>query len=81
MNEIEDLWMNAHAMAAMDSQVDLLGNSHDTWAVIQTLKYVEPVLKVYGMDLTLKTPTREEIVQYLTTEGREHEIEYLMEDY
>ena len=78
LNMIEDLFMQAHAAAAMDSQVDLDGNSHDAWSVIATLNFV---FRFYiKTDLPAK-PSIEELKAWLIANNRETEIEYLMECY
>lgn len=75
---IYDMWMNAHASAAMDSQVDLRGNSHDPSTVSETIYYV---LSAFGLSADFAdNPSREEIINWLTKNGRETEIEYLMEE-
>lgn len=71
---VRELWMEAHAREAMDSSVDVGGNSQTTSSVIATLEFVFP-------ELEQSPPTREELVQYLTDNGREYEVEYLMEEY
>ena len=72
--EIRDLWMNAHACQEMDSSVDVGGNSQTTSSVIATPQFVFP-------ELEDAWPSREEIVNYLVSNDREHEVEYLMEEY
>ncbi len=74
IENIDDLWMQAHASAAMDSQTDIAGNSHDPWAVIATIRYV-----MSNLGYEYEDPSRIEIETWLTENNREHEIEYLME--
>lgn len=69
-------WMLAHARAAMDSQTDLDGNSHDPWTVQATIYFV---LSEMGLSADYADePTREDLVEWMKQNGMEHEIEYLM---
>lgn len=77
MTAIYDLWMQAWGRSMMDSQVDVDGNSHDPWAVIATLKFTS---RNIVMMPTLTKPSRDDVIQWLTINGLEDEIEYLMEE-
>lgn len=76
---IWNTWMLAHARAAMDSQTDLRGNSHDAWTVQETIYFCMAALGIsadYGV-----TPTREEIIAWMNENNMANEVEYLMEEY
>lgn len=75
IENVDDLWMQAHASAAMDSQTDLAGNSHDPWAVIETIRYI-----MSNLGYEYETPGRDEIITLLIENNREGEIEYLVEE-
>jgi hypothetical protein len=75
---IRNLWMNAHAMAAMDSQVDVEGNSHCPWTVQATIYFCMSAL---GMSADFaKEPTRQEIITWLQENNMDEYVEYLMEE-
>lgn len=74
---IYDAWMMAHVRAAMDSQTDLEGNSHDPWTVQATIYFV---LSALGLSADLQDPTREEIIAWMNKNNMTHEVEYLMEE-
>lgn len=77
-DSIRDAWMMAHARAAMDSQTDVAGNSHDSWAVQATIYFCMSAL---GLSADFASePTREEIVTWLTENNMANEVEYLMEE-
>lgn len=78
-DSIKDAWMMAHARAAMDSQTDLAGNSHDPWTVQATIYFV---LSALGLSADFANePTREEIIAWMNENNMAHEVEYLMEEY
>lgn len=75
---IRDAWMMAHVRAAMDSQTDLAGNSHDAWTVQATIYFV---LSAMGLSADYANePTRQDLVEWMKQNGMEDEIEYLMEE-
>ncbi len=75
---IYEAWMMAHVRAAMDSQTDLAGNSHDPWTVQATIYFV---LSAMGLSADLNDPTRQEIIAWMNENNMAHEVEYLMEEY
>lgn len=78
MEAIFDLWMMAHARAAMDSQTDVAGNSHDSWSVQATIYFC---ISALGLSADFANePTREEIATWLTENNMADEVEYLMEE-
>lgn len=78
MDDIWDLWMMAHARAAMDSQTDVAGNSHDTGTVQATIYFV---LSALGLSADYADePTRQQIIDWMIKNNMAHEVEYLMEE-
>lgn len=75
---IRDAWMMAHVRAAMDSQTDLAGNSHDPWTVQATIYFV---LSALGLSADFADePTRQQMIDWMNNNNMAHEVEYLMEE-
>lgn len=75
---IRDAWMMAHVRAAMDSQTDLAGNSHDPWTVQATIYFV---LSALGLSADFaEDPTRQQLIDWMNNNNMTHEVEYLMEE-
>lgn len=73
---VMNLWMQAYAARALDSEVTIAGNGHSPDAVIATLRFV---IWECGWPLQVE-PTRDRLIEWMENNNMAHEVEYLMEE-
>jgi len=75
---IFNLWMESHAIKAMDGQVYVGGRDSDPDTVISTIYFV---LSAMGISADFADePTRQQIIDWMTNNNMADEVEYLMEE-
>ncbi len=77
--DIWNLWMQAHARAAMDGEVCVAGNDYYPGAVQATIYYCMSALGI-SADYA-DGPTRQQIIDWMNENNMADEVEYLMEEY